>query len=172
MTVICYSRKSGTIASDSRMTAVGDTFTVGKIFGMPDGSVVAYAGDCALGDELVAWVAEGMPPLPGVKPSKAAAKRKADEEEEDDDASNGDRADAILIKPDGSTYLLLMPGMRKYQVYDDYLTVGSGGMVAKGALMAGATMVQAVSYACQVDPHCAMPAVTYHVKTKKRTLKK
>jgi len=137
MTVIAY--RDGVLASDSRITSgkdflEGDSCT--KIYRLSDGSVVGLAGDNHNGLLLLEALRE---------------------------ASTGDirtlpkgpfkKAEALLVSPRRKVF------MYSGGWYDDkhmqgYYAIGSGSIVALGAMDAGATAVEAVKIGIKRSVFC------------------
>jgi hypothetical protein len=121
-----------TIAADRR-TAKG--MSVGKLFRLKDGSIVAGAGFHDQVVEIVAWIKGGC------RESKRPALPDSDPES----------SDLLIACPDGTAYWLTWPYLRRVKVIEGFAAVGSGAEYAIGALEMGASAAQAVEIAARHD---------------------
>ena len=133
MTVIVY--RDGVMAADTLVVdAANAMYHTQKIFRMDDGGLIATAGG---GQETIAFRNYF---LYGI---------------EADDLEYKDFS-GILVKPDGlvyycETHKLIDP------VDDDFIAIGSGRMIANGALEMGASAEEAVKIACKYNIYCGEP---------------
>jgi hypothetical protein len=132
MTTIAWDGES--IAADRR--ACGNAImSVGKLFRLPDGSVLGGAGDYAEVVEVVAWVLDGCNP--------DARPRFAD----------GEGSSLLLARPDGTAYWLTWPYLRQVQINERFAAEGSGSQFALGAMAMGASARRAVQISAKFDPY-------------------
>jgi len=68
----------------------------------------------------------------------------------DNSAERYDGASILILEPSGQIWCYDGHGV-PYKVQEEYVTVGTGGTAARAALMAGATMREAVKIAIQLD---------------------
>jgi len=132
MTTIAWDGES--IAADRRMTS-NCIMTVGKLFKLPDGSVLAGAGDYAEVVEVAAWVMEGCDPDARPRFSE-----------------NSEGSSLLLARPDGKAYWLTWPYLRQVEINEPFAAEGSGCQFALGAMAMGATARRAVQIAAKFDP--------------------
>lgn len=131
MTTIAW--KAGTIAADRKMDG---WMHAGKLFRLKDGSVFAGAGYYDEIVEVAAWIRGGCKPA-----EKPVVK----------DAEPDDTTDFLIACPDGKAYWLTSPYLRRVEILDPFVAIGSGKDIALGAMAAGATARRAIEIASRFD---------------------
>lgn len=153
MTTCVFDVKTKTIAVDSRNTdSSGRVFLCDKIERLPGGRFFLGAGHLLTIAKVRGWALTNF----------------AEEMRPDFEELFGERADdfsmsCLVISPDGTEVTLIDDEMTPQPVLDDYVTIGSGGSVALGALAAGATPEQAVEIAIRYDGNSGGPVKTYTI---------
>lgn len=132
MTTIAWDGES--IAADRRVCG-SSIMSLGKLFKLPDGSVLAGAGDYAEVVEVVAWVMGGCDPDARPRFSE-----------------NSEGSSLLLARPDGKAYWLTWPYLRQVEINEPFAAEGSGCQFALGAMAMGATARRAVQIAAKFDP--------------------
>lgn len=130
MTTIAY--RDGWLAADGQITR-GDMVSetcAEKVRRLDDGSIVAFCGDMNQFTPFCEWYLDNTKPRPPMKI---------------DDM----RCGAIVLRPDGTLWDYDEIGVS--QVHDKFAAWGSGGIVARAAMLMGASAWKAVEIACQVD---------------------
>lgn len=142
MTTLAY--RDNILAADTQMTwADGSRRKVKKIVRLPDGSLFAGAGDAPAILKLKKWAEAGFPNKPKPRFSEAT------------------ELDCILVKPDGTAWLIDRC-VSPEQIDDDFVAIGSGGGYATGAMAMGASAIEAVEIAAKYDSSTGLPVD--HVK--------
>lgn len=139
MTVIAY--KDGVMAADSRAYS-GGTGACGqkwKIRRAPDGTLVGCSSNQpGVAEAVMAWYIDGADPEKAPK-------------------LNEPSFSMLAVKPTGDAYIaddrFLLAGPLEGRVF----ATGSGGYAAHGAMLAGASAVEAAKIACQIDAWSAEP---------------
>ena len=139
MTTIAY--KDGWLAADTLLNMVGMKRYGGKITRHKDATgkeyLVASAGnlsDCAALEE---WYNNGAIGVPQYHLFK------------DDTPS----ASMLVVHEEGWVLYVDVYGHESSIIPDDHFAIGSGSMVAMGAMLAGASAIRAVEIAAIVDPN-------------------
>jgi hypothetical protein len=130
MTTIAW--KNGVIAADRQLAGWQ---MVNKLFRLKDGSVVGGAGYFDDVHEIARWLDAG---------AKEATRPPLTE-------GPDNTSDVIVATPDGKAYWLTWPWLRRVEVLDGCIAVGSGAKAALGAMYAGASAKRAVEIACRLD---------------------
>lgn len=142
MTTIAY--RAGVMAADSRAYA-GFNAPLGrktKIRRLEDGTLVGCSSNqVGFGEAVLDWYTRGAKP---------------------DDVPKATEINLAL--------LVVKPGGEAFYAYDgfnlsgpmtgDFFAVGSGALVAQGAMHYGATAERAVEIACKVDVWSGLPVIT------------
>lgn len=144
MTIIVASRDR--IVSDSRLTSGDVYYTVGKIFRLSDGGLLASAGD-----DRLTYAFE-----------KAYL---AGEEPEPIDPGDGEHQfEGVILRPSEPPTLTLFtgPSFSPYPVGDEHVVLGNwmGVGAARYCLKHGRSPEEAVAAAIEVDPACGGQIVT------------
>lgn len=126
MTTIAW--RDGVLAADSQTTSGTTKATWPKLFRLPDGRAVAFAGDYGSGFRFVECLRAGDPYSP----------------------RQGEDFIAIVMRKDGSAWLY-ENGALHGRIKDKFYAIGSGAPFALGAMTAGATARGAVKAAAQFD---------------------
>jgi hypothetical protein len=135
------------MASDSQITngKMADG-SVKKMWRLPDGSLVGVCGDWEHCQEFVRDLQLAMKDLASVQ---------------DNVYKNVD-----AIRVDGKHIWCYDGNMAPYKLQDKWATLGTGGDVAKGAMIMGATPLQAVRAAKKVDTRTGGRITQLRVKTR------
>lgn len=140
MTIVVATRDR--MVSDSRLSFGDTNYEVGKIFRMPDGGLLATAGDGKLTYPFEKCFLVGKEPDPV--------------EAEDDQDFEG-----VILRPDG-VLILYDKAYSPNALGNPYVAIGGGQ--ATGAALSwlkhGATPEEAVARAIEVDTGCGGPVVT------------
>lgn len=132
MTTIAWDGK--TLAADRRVNFGTASFaTTQKIYRRKDGALIGGIGGTGICSEYIRWF------LAGEKGKTSPKLRDAD----------GKDTIMIIVYPSGKLEMRDDDG--RYEITADKTAIGSGGEVALGALMAGATALEAVAIAAKVD---------------------
>jgi len=141
MTTIAYDCESGTVAADSQETGYdGGKFNCKKLFKV-NGATIATAGGTYAGMAFVNWF--------------------DDWEGEPDWADHPDFInldleedfECLVIREDKSCFTVNRLFVPEEQAGNRFITLGSGGAAARGAMMAGATPKEAVEIAKKIDSY-------------------
>ena len=135
MTTVAWDGTS--IAADRRIVGEGIAGTAGKLFRLKNGCVLAGAGYLDQVLEVAAWINAGC---------KEDKKPKFPE-----DLAEG--SSLLLVDPKGRAYFLTWPYLRRLQVNEKFVAVGSGAHFAMGAMAMGADARRAVVIAARFDPN-------------------
>jgi ATP-dependent protease HslVU (ClpYQ) peptidase subunit len=141
MTTIAYDTKLGVVAADSQETwENGQKYNCPKLYQV-DGKIIATAGGSYAGLLFVDWFSqwEGEPDW-----------------DDHPDLINLDLEEdfeCLVIREDGSCFTVNRLFVPYEQVGNQFITLGSGGAAARGALMAGATPKEAVEIAKKIDAY-------------------
>lgn len=127
MTTIAWDGK--TLAADRQLTASGVPFLTTKAHRLPDGSLFASCGALEGNAAVHQWLRDG-----GDKPVM----------DKDDDF------DGLLIKPDGSAWMLNKK-LHLIAIESPQFATGSGRDFALAAMRMGKTAREAVEFACELD---------------------
>jgi len=135
MTVVAF--RDGVMASDSAVTT-GDEFfcTTQKLFRAKDGSIAGFTGNLSQMGTFKRWFEESYPEVEVPK--------------------MGGTWETLIVHPDLSMWWTNGKGLL-VEIKGQSMTIGSGGMWAKGALEAGATPAQAVQVAIDYNTACRGP---------------
>lgn len=135
MTTALWSAKHRQLGADK---LVDSWITAGKIFPLKSGGYVTGAGYYDDIVEVAKWMDEGS--KEDNKPTLA---------DRDEDAKD---SDFIYVDKEGTPYWLTSPFLRMIPIQETFYAVGSGGLIALGALEAGATVARALQIAAKYDP--------------------
>lgn len=130
MTCIAADARAGIMVSDSRCTGGSTWYPITKIFRVRD-EIVGMAGDIKTCHKWLKW-------YQGAR--KAPVGKLADEF-------------VALILKDGELFEACSNGL-ELRIERGFHAVGSGGHAAVGAMLAGASIEDAVAIACKVDTGC------------------
>jgi hypothetical protein len=133
LTVIAY--KDGVLAADTLVTEPDNYLNIGysrKIHKTPDGALVGANGDCEYCLKFLEWANSDRT----TKPPKTI------------DKCDG----AILITPQGEIHYFY--GTTWEVLHNDFVTIGSGGPIAMGAMEVGANAYAAVVATCKWSMAC------------------
>lgn len=128
MTTVAFDGK--TLAADRRM---GGYMNVGKIFKLPDGSLLAGAGYYDQIVEVATWLTLGR------------------DEAQRPGLPDGRESEFIWITPKGVAHWLTWPWLRPVRINEAFAAAGSGSQFALGAMAAGASAKRAVEIASKYD---------------------
>jgi ATP-dependent protease HslVU (ClpYQ) peptidase subunit len=128
MTTIACDGQSMAADGQSTQNAVAVTKESVKVFRQPDGSIVGMAGHAMYKSAMLKFLASGEKPSVEIGP---------------DDIS------ALVLHLDGA--IALYVGAEYQGDVSAPFSIGSGGEIALGAMLAGASPRQAVEIACQRD---------------------
>lgn len=137
MTTVIYSKKHKQLLADRQ---IGMPISQGsKIFKSHDGTYITGAGYYDDLSEVARWVDMGHP---------------EDSKPQLPDRGDGKDSDFLLVDSlSGLAYWLTCPYLRRVPIDGDFYTLGTGGQFALGALIAGATPVEAMGIAASLDPY-------------------
>lgn len=139
MTTVAFDGK--TLAADTCMTVDGKKYRYsGKIKRLANGCLVGFAGTVSSGQALMEWL-------------EAADPKKKLELTEDEDA------EVLLISPAGDVMFCDRNGGMIW-TDDKQAAIGTGGDLAFGALLAGATACEAVKLAIERDPNSGFEVIS------------
>ncbi len=142
MTTIAYDARIGIVASDSQETSGGDKYNCKKLYRSRN-HVIATAGGTYAGMAFVTWFAEWT----------------TDGEPDWNDCPDFTNLDwdedfeCLVIRPDKSCYSVNRLFVPVNQLGNRFITLGSGGSAARGALLAGASPREAVEIAKTIDTY-------------------
>lgn len=140
----CILAIKGQMVTDSKVSiGAGISYPTKKAVKCGDMVVGAagHSGDCT---RFIEWAQEGFKP-----------KNKPKFE-----ATGDDTIDGLVVKKDGIYYFCpSYPAPERIEA--EFFAVGSGGKAARVAMLMGATPVQAVELACQVDDYTGPPVTVY-----------
>ncbi len=130
VTTIVATRRA--MYSDSQLNTGDVAIPVIKLFRIPGGGLLGTAGDSRLTELFERAMRAGQRP-------------------EIPDAGEDEYFQGVLVDRTGLYYFDKF--FARYQVHNaDFVCIGSGGMVAKSWMLAGATPEEAMKKAMQVDP--------------------
>ncbi len=141
MTTIVYDAQLGVVAADSQETGYGgEKFNCKKLFKV-NGFIIATAGGTYAGMAFVNWFGdwEGEPDW-----------------DDHPDLTNLDLEEdfeCLVIREDASCFTVNRLFVPVNQSGNRFVTLGSGGSAARGAMMAGATPKEAVEIAKKIDSY-------------------
>ena len=143
MTTIAWDAASGVMAADTQCTSGNRKFRTSKVKRLKCGGLIGGSGSVAHMLKVQRWAEGGF---------------KLDEMPDFGD-SGGD-FEALIVKGDGSVYLLdeemeLMP------FTDEFIAVGSGGPYAVAAMACGRTPAEAVEVAGRFDAATSGPVEVF-----------
>jgi ATP-dependent protease HslVU (ClpYQ) peptidase subunit len=130
VTTIAY--RDGVLAGDTRVVSEDTVLPVRerKIFRLPDGSLIAAAGDAEQGELLLRAMRKGYPPP----------------------RLSGDaEVEAILIKPGGALFFYESNLWLRQRAL--FYAIGTGRSYALGALAQGASAIEAVRIGIRFNAH-------------------
>lgn len=139
MTTIAYDSEIGIVAADSQETwGSGEKYNCKKLFTVGD-LVVATAGGTYAGMLFVNWldIWDGEPDW--------------DERPDLINLDSEEDFECLIIRPDHSCFTVNRLFVPVEQGKNRFITLGSGGKAARGAMLAGATPKEAVMIAKQID---------------------
>lgn len=131
------------IVSDSRLTSEDAYYSVGKIFRLPDESLLSSAGDARLTYPFEKAHCAGEEPEPM--------------EAEEDESFEG-----VVLRPDGQLILYNGPAFSPFLVADPFVVIGNTMAcgVVRSWLKHGVAPEIAIARAIEVDPTCGGDIVT------------
>lgn len=152
MTTLLYDRPTKTIGVDSKNTdAGGQMFLVDKIERLTDGRFFLGSGHLYTINTAREWAENhfntDLRPEFGVMFS--------------DPEEYG--FSCIIISQDGERVTMIDDEMTPYEVLDDVIGTGSGGIAARAARLGGATVEQAVEIAIRCDSNSGGPVRTHTI---------
>ena len=140
MTTIAYDARLGVVAADSQETGYGgEKFNCQKLFRSGD-VIIATAGGTYAGMAFVNWFNDWDDGDP--------------DWDDHPDLTNLDLEedfDCLVIRKNKTCFTVNRLFVPVDQVGNRYVTLGSGGSAARGAMMAGATPKEAVEIAKKID---------------------
>ena len=140
MTTIAYDANIGVVAADSRETGWhGEKYNCKKLYRVSN-HVIATAGGSYASMIFVNWFDSWEDGLPDWDDHPDLINLDCDEDFE-----------CLLIKPDKTCYCVNRLFVPLDQAGNKFITLGSGGGVAQGALRSGKTPKEAIAIAAQVD---------------------
>lgn len=142
MTTIVYQRSTKTLAADTQLTENGQEIVrMHKIRKIGRGTYAAGCGDCKGIQLIMAWVEAGL-----------------DEETKPDFTTFGETAVIVVDRKGARCRHISNEGVIwEYAEENDFVTAGSGGMYAAGALLAGANVETALRAAAAKDIFTSEP---------------
>lgn len=153
MTTAVWSYKHMTLGADRQC---GGGLDVGKIFPVGENTYLTGAGYYDDIVEVAKWMSEGA--KEEKKPDIAGR------------AEEGKDSDFLLVE-NGVAYWLTTPFLRKVEVTNEFIALGTGRRYALGALEAGATVEEALAIAAKYDEYtgteCNMTEIKKAPATKK-----
>lgn len=144
MTTIAYDAESGVIAADSQETGCGgDKYSCKKLFRV-NSAIIATAGGTYAGQLFVNWYSqwEDEPDWDAWDDHPDLVNLDVDEDFE-----------CLVLRDDGSCFSINRLFVPVDQKGNRFVTLGSGGSAARGAMMAGATPKEAVEIAKKIDSY-------------------
>lgn len=147
MTTCVYDRRNKTIGVDSRNTdSAGAVYLTNKIERLPNGGFFLGSGHCLTISKVKYWAANDF----------------ADDERPEfgelfEEGAEEFSMSCLIISPDGEKVTLMDDEITPTVIEDDFVCIGSGSALAKGALAAGATVEQAVKIAIEYDGNSGGP---------------
>lgn len=132
------------LAADKQM---GGRYTAGKIFHLGGGCYLAGAGIYDQIIEVVTWIVQG-----------------ADEDKKPKLDTAEDASDILIVEESGKAYWLTWPFLRRVELNEPFVAVGSGAEYAVGAMAMGASAKRAVSIATRFDPYTGKGITCVKVK--------
>lgn len=139
MTTIFACAKAGVMVCDSRYTSDTEWFPMTKVFRVGD-ELIGLAGSVRDATSWLRWYVEGKK---GQRPK-------------------GDGFSALILRKDG-LYAVSSDAFEML-IERGYYGIGSGGGIAVGAFMAGATVKKAVEIACKVDANSGGTVIVHKLK--------
>lgn len=156
MTTICYDRTKKILGADSRNTdSAGQVFETKKIEKLGDGRFFMGSGHCLSISAAKFWAEHNFDG--GARPEIFDELIRGDNPEEYDFS-------CIIVSKDGNRTWIIDSEETPMEVFDDYLTLGSGGPYARGALAAGADMAAAINIAIMYDGNSSGPIHIYAIE--------
>lgn len=142
MTTVAVDVHNRIIATDSRVSGGGIRQSTIKVHETPDGTLIAFCGDLYPARAFIEWIEGGG--------------RREDAPKFDD----GQFFEAVSVERDG-VYSWDTMCYKSPVVDDAYFTMGSGCQWAMSALMFGASLEEAVEFACEMDDSSGGAVRTY-----------
>ena len=146
MTTIAYDVENGEIAADSQDT---DThfgkYHCRKLYEIHD-HIIATAGGSYSGLAFVRWFDEHVS-----APDTAGADFSTDQVPDYVNLDVEEDFECLVIRPDRTCYTVNRLFVPYEQEDNPFICLGSGGPIARGAMMAGASARDAVDIAKQID---------------------
>lgn len=139
MTTVVYQRSTHTLATDTQVTDGVQIYRAAKHKQIRKGVTVAWAGDLESVAACVAWVTAGM------------------DEEAKPDFSTMDPFSVIVIDQKGERVRHIDNAGFVWELEDDLIVEGTGGLCAYGAVCAGADLETALSIAASKDIYTSAP---------------
>lgn len=154
ITTLLYDRPTKTIGVDSRNTdGTGTTFTCNKIENLPNGSYFLGSGHLWTIAATRRWAETGF--VESKRPEYGVMFT-----EDRDDYSFS----CLVISKDGKRTWLIDDEMEPIEIFDNIIGLGTGGMAARAARLAGATVEQAIEIAIECDTNSGGPVRTLTIK--------
>lgn len=145
MTTIAYDAKAGVVAADSQETSGGgEKYNCQKLFEIGE-HVIATAGGTYAGMAFVNWFKEWTDQDPDWSDWNERPDFVNLDYEED--------FECLVIQPDRKCYTVNRLFVPVYQSGNRFITLGSGGSAARGAMLAGATPREAIDIAKKIDTY-------------------
>jgi hypothetical protein len=152
MTTLVYDRRTKTIGVDSRDTdSSGQCFSVDKIERISGGRYFLGSGHCYTINLAKRWADSNYSEeeWPDFSPIR------------DDEEKYG--MSCLIISEDGEHVTLLDSELVPMEVFDDIVATGSGGMIAKAAILAGASVERAIEIAIELDTNSGGPVRLHRI---------
>lgn len=151
MTTLLYDRPTKTIGVDSRNTdGAGTTFTCNKIEKLKNNQYFLGSGHLLTIGMARRWAQSGF--HDSFKPDFEVM---FNPELKDDYSFS-----CLLISEDGTRTWLIDDEMEPTEIFDDIIGLGTGGMAARAARLAGATINKAIEIAIECDTNSGGPVRT------------
>lgn len=134
MTVIAWD--GATLAADSQLNYGNTRLACEKLFSLPDGGIVGFAGDAAKCQRLLRWLRGEGP-----RPRRLA------------------NAHAIRVDAAGVAYLYAETSEAE-RITSRYVAIGCGDDFAMGCMVSGRSSAEAVALTIEHNSQCGPPVVT------------
>lgn len=141
MTTCIYDRRTKTLGADSRNTdSAGTVYELNKIEELPNGMFFLGSGHCYTISKVRYWAAMDF-----------SEDERPEFNELFDEGAEDYSMTCIIISADGEKVIMMDDEITPMEIDDDFVCIGSGGGLAKGAMCAGATVEQALAIAKEHD---------------------
>lgn len=145
MTIIAVDRDAGTMCADTRVTeGAFVAWASRKIITLPDGSLAGAAGDAQACLALLKWLEAG-----------------GDAEDFPDDAD----ARVLVLRPNRAVEIY-DSGPLPEEIAGRHAAIGTGATPCLAALMAGASLTQAIQITCALVTDCGGEITTLHLQSR------